>query len=63
MKSLFTNFPDFVQGEQLIGAVGPSTAKAVKDMGLVTNVQAPTKTAPSMTMALEQFLEKNCKKK
>jgi uroporphyrinogen-III synthase len=63
VKSLFKNFPDFEQGEILIGAVGPSTAKAVKDAGLNCNLQAPTKTAPSMTMALEQYIEKNCKKK
>lgn len=63
VNSLFSNFPDYKQGEMLIGAVGPSTAKAVKDAGLILNIQAPTKTAPSMTMALEQFLEKNCKKK
>jgi len=63
IKSLFTNFPEFVQGETLIGAVGPSTAKAVKDHGLTLNIQAPTKTAPSMTMALEQYIESNLKKK
>lgn len=63
VKSLFTNFPDYEQGETLIGAVGPSTAKAVKDLGLILNLQAPTKTAPSMTMALEQYIEKNSKKK
>jgi uroporphyrinogen-III synthase len=63
VKSLFKNFPEFAQGETLIGAVGPTTAKAVKDAGLTLNIQAPTKTAPSMTMALEQYIDKNCKKK
>jgi uroporphyrinogen-III synthase len=63
VASLFSNYPDYTQGEMLIGAVGPSTAKAVKDAGLTLNIQAPTKTAPSMTMALEQYLEKTCKKK
>lgn len=63
VNSLFMNFPDFEQGETLIGAVGPTTAKAVRDSGLTLNLHAPTKTAPSMTMALEQYLEKNNKKK
>ena len=57
------NFPDFKQGEKLIGAFGPTTSKAVKDAGLILNISAPTKTAPSMTMAIEEYLEKNNKKK
>ena len=63
VKSLLKNFPDFKQGEKLIGAFGPTTSKAVKDAGLTLNINAPTKTAPSMTMAIEEFLEKNNKKK
>jgi len=63
VKSLIKNFPDFKQGERLIGAFGPTTTKAVRDAGLTLNINAPTKTAPSMTMAIEEFLEKNNKKK
>ncbi len=63
VKSLIKNFPDFKQGEKLIGAFGPTTSKAVKDAGLILNISAPTKTAPSMTMAIEEYLEKNNKKK
>jgi uroporphyrinogen-III synthase len=63
VKSLLKNFPDFTQGEKLIGAFGPTTSKAVKDAGLTLNINAPTNTAPSMTMAIEEFLEKNNKKK
>ncbi len=63
VKSLFQNYPGFVQGELLVGTVGPTTTKAAKDMGLTVNIQAPTKTAPSMTMALEEYIHKNCKKK
>jgi uroporphyrinogen-III synthase len=63
VKSLIKNFPDFKQGEKLIGAFGPTTSKAVKDAGLTLNIMAPTKTAPSMTMAIEEYLDKNNKKK
>jgi uroporphyrinogen-III synthase len=56
------NFPDFQQGETKIAVFGPTTAKAVKDAGLKLDLNAPTKTAPSMTMALDQFLEKVFKK-
>ncbi|MHC1706263.1 MAG: uroporphyrinogen-III synthase [Bacteroidales bacterium] len=63
VKSIFYNYPEFEQGNLLIGTVGPTTAKAAKDLGLTINIQAPTKTAPSMTMALEEFLQKCNKKK
>lgn len=63
VKSLFKNFPDFQQNGTLIAAFGPTTAKAVKDADLVLNIEAPTKTAPSMTMAIEQYLQKSKKKK
>lgn len=62
VTSLQKNFPDFVQGEKFIGVFGPATAKAVKDSGLRLDLNAPTKTAPSMTMALDQFIEKIFKK-
>ena len=59
IKSLFKNFPKFEQNSTLIAAFGPTTSKAVKDAGLTLNIEAPTKTAPSMTMAIEQFLQKS----
>jgi len=63
VKSLFKNFPDFKQNHTLIGAFGPSTIKAVKEAGLKVNILAPTKTALSMTVAIEQHIIKNNKRK
>jgi uroporphyrinogen-III synthase len=63
IKSLFKNFPDFVQNDTAIGAFGPTTHKAVRDAGLVLNVEAPTEHSASMTMAIEQFLHNEAKKK
>ena len=63
IKSLFKNFPDFVQNDIAIGAFGPSTSKAVIEAGLTLNISAPSKTAPSMTMAIEQYLQNELKKK
>jgi len=63
IKSLFKNFPDFVQGETAIGAFGNSTHKAVKDSGLILNIEAPTQMAASMTTSIEQFLQNEAKKK
>jgi len=58
IQSLFKNFPDFKQNETRIASFGPSTAKAVKDAGLRLDIQAPMPKAPSMTMALEQYIQK-----
>lgn len=63
IKSLFENFPDFKQNNTQIATFGPKTAKAVKDAGLKVNVSAPTKEAPSMTMAIDQFVNQNNKAK
>ncbi len=63
IKSLLKNFPDFQQQNTIIAAFGSATAKAVKDAGLNLNLEAPTPTAPSMTMAMEHFLLQECKKK
>jgi uroporphyrinogen-III synthase len=62
IKSLFNNFPGFIQGTKLIAAFGPSTATAAGDAGLLVEIVAPTNTAPSMTMAIDQYLAKNNKK-
>lgn len=58
IKSLFMNFPDFVQGDTKIAAFGPTTAKAVKDHKLRLDIQAPTPACPSMTQALDEFIKK-----
>ena len=63
VASLFKNFPEYKQGKTLIAAFGPTTTKAVKDAGLKLNIEAPTKTAPSMTMAIEEYIQKEAKKK
>ncbi len=59
IKSLFKNFPKFKQSATRIAAFGPTTAQAVLDAGLKLDIQAPVPAAPSMTMALEQYIKKN----
>ena len=63
ITSLLENFPDFVQGEKKIGAFGNVTCAAVKESGLNLDIEAPTPKAPSMIMALEQFITEHNKKK
>lgn len=57
IDSLFTNFPNFKQNNTRIAAFGPTTAKAVKDAGLILDIQAPLPNAPSMTGALEVYIK------
>ena len=61
IDSLKVNFPNFEQGETVIGALGASTAKAVTDAGFTLGFSAPTKTAPSITMAIEEYIEAEAK--
>jgi len=63
IASLLQNFPDFDQKEIKIASFGSSTAKAVTDAGLRLDIQAPNPEAPSMTMALEQYIKKMNKEK
>lgn len=62
IKSLIKNFPEFQQNDTKIASFGPSTAQAVKEAGLRLDIQAPNPQAPSMTMALEQYIKKLGKK-
>ena len=57
IESLFKNFPDFKQNKTRISAYGNSTIKAAEDAGLVVQIKAPTSKSPSMTMAIEQYVE------
>jgi uroporphyrinogen-III synthase len=57
IKSLRENFPDFIQGETKIAAFGPTTACAVENEGLRLDINAPNQKAPSMTMALDDYLK------
>lgn len=58
IHSLYKNFPDFVQEKTRIAALGPATAKAVKDANLYLDIEAPMPNAPSMTGALELYVKK-----
>ncbi len=62
VNSLMKNFPEFKQGHLLMGAFGASTAKAIKAQGLELHITAPTKTCPSMTMAIDEYIS-NCGKR
>lgn len=56
--SLKQNFPEFKQDNIYIGAFGTTTGKAVTDAGLRLDIPAPQPKAPSMALALENFIKK-----
>lgn len=58
INSLFKNFPDFVQDNTRIAVFGGTTKKEAEDCGLRVDIMAPTPEAPSMTMALDQYIAK-----
>jgi len=63
IKSLFKNFPDFQQNNTRIAVFGSTTQKEALDNGLRVDIMAPTPETPSMTMALERYLQEVNKSK
>jgi uroporphyrinogen-III synthase len=57
IDSLVQNFPDWRQNNTRLAAFGPTTAKAIKDAGFVLDIVAPLPNAPSMTGALELYID------
>ncbi|MGC8865229.1 MAG: uroporphyrinogen-III synthase [Bacteroidales bacterium] len=63
IKSLFKNWPDYTQKNQVIAAFGENTAREAQEHGLTVDILAPTHTAPSMAAAIEQYLTQHKKRK
>lgn len=61
IKSLYENFPDFKQNKTRLAIYGKSTSQEVLDRGLTINIKAPAEGVPSMSMAIEKYLEKSNK--
>jgi uroporphyrinogen-III synthase len=57
VQSLYKNFPDFQQNNTRLAAFGPTTHKALLDRELILDIPAPTPKAPSMTMALDEYIK------
>jgi uroporphyrinogen-III synthase len=56
VKSLFDNYPQFVQNGTALGSFGANTSKALEAAGLKLAIKAPAPHTPSMVAALDQFL-------
>lgn len=61
IQSLVKNFPDYKQGDAVIGCFGSTTAKAVEEAGLRLDCEAPQPEYPSMVAVLDAFLKENHK--
>ena len=57
VESLFASYPDFKQGDMKIISYGKSVVKALEDASLKAALQAPTPEAPSVSKALEVYLQ------
>ena len=57
IQSLFKNFPDFQQNETRIAVFGPTTASEARNLGLRVDVEAPKPNMPSMSAAIERYLQ------
>ena len=58
ITSLYENFPEFTQNDTRLAVFGNTTSKAVVERGLTINIKAPAPETPSMTMALEKYIQK-----
>lgn len=63
IESLLKNFPNFKQEKTKIAAFGATTAKAVIDNNLRLDLHAPQPETPSMTAAIEKYINEDKKKK
>ena len=57
VKSLIENFPKFVQNETRLAVFGPTTVQSAEDFKLRIDIKVPSPKAPSMSMALEQYIK------
>jgi uroporphyrinogen-III synthase len=62
VKSLYENFPEFKQNDTRLACFGPTTQKEAEKNGLVVDIPAPTKDAPSMTKAISDYIKEVNKK-
>ncbi|MEJ2162356.1 MAG: uroporphyrinogen-III synthase [Robiginitalea sp.] len=62
IESLLKNFPDFEQKDTRIAVFGNSTVNAATEAGLRIDIKAPTPETPSMTMALQKYINSVNKK-
>lgn len=58
IESLFYNYPNYEQGDQVIAVCGEYTKKMAEERNLKISVYSPTKEFPSLVHALDDFFTK-----
>ncbi|MBR1889663.1 MAG: uroporphyrinogen-III synthase [Alloprevotella sp.] len=59
VDTLVKTYPDFQKEGVKLGCFGHSTAQHIKDLGLPLALEAPTASTPSLSSALEKYLQQN----
>ncbi|MBR1799781.1 MAG: uroporphyrinogen-III synthase [Bacteroidales bacterium] len=57
VRSLVKSYPNIKDSNVKVAAFGASTQAALKEQGITLTISAPTKVAPSMAMALENYVQ------
>lgn len=63
IAALMKNFPDFEQGEIVIGCLGATTAQAVEDAGLRLDIRVPSPEYSSLSVAVNDYIKENHKRR
>ena len=63
IAALKKNFPDFEQGEIVIGCLGPTTAAAAREANLRIDIEVPSPKYTSLTVAVDDFIKENHKRR
>lgn len=62
VQSLYTNIPDYTQGDQSIACLGEGTLKALQERSLKVDIAVPNKDFTSINAALEYLVKTSHKK-
>jgi len=57
VQSLIKNFPNMKDGDKVIACFGQNTLAALEEAGFHADIQAPTAECPSITGAIEKYLD------
>jgi uroporphyrinogen-III synthase len=63
IAALKKNFPNFDQGEIVIGCLGPTTAAAAREANLRIDIEVPSPKYTSLTVAVDDFIKENHKRR
>ncbi|MBR1630785.1 MAG: uroporphyrinogen-III synthase [Paludibacteraceae bacterium] len=62
VEAFLKHFPNYEQGEMVIGCLGSNTAAAIKNAGLRLDIEVPSEKFKSISEAIDAFLKENHKR-